>query len=193
MSQRRTALETRELIFEACGRILQREGLTNLTLSAVSVEAGLSKGGLLYHFPTKESLVKGLFEYHNDKFDTRMKVIAKEEKEETGDWLRAYVRASMEQIIDPDSINLYASLYAAGEEFVSAHQMLQRKFADWQQQIEASLPDPTWATLLRFAVDGLWFAEMHKYAPPEQDQRQKIVELIMSLSRKPLRNDGSNE
>lgn len=193
MNRRRTASETRKMLFEACSRILRRKGLTNLTLGAVSKEAGLSKGGLLYHFPTKESLIEGLFEYHNEQFDSRMKVLAEEEKEETGSWLRAYVKASMEQITDPDSINLYASLYAAGEEYGGAHQILQRKFSDWQQQIEANLPDPTWATLLRFAVDGLWFAEMHNYAPPEQGRRQKIVDLITSLSRKPLKNEATIE
>ena len=51
LNQRRTASETRDLVLEACNRILRHEGLTNLTLEAVAEEAGLSKGGLLYHFP----------------------------------------------------------------------------------------------------------------------------------------------
>jgi AcrR family transcriptional regulator len=110
VSQRRTATETRELIFEACSRILRREGLTNLTLEAVSDEAGLSKGGLLYHFPTKESLIESLFEYHNDKFETRVQELVLEEADEAGAWLRAYANASVEQIIDPDNASLAANV-----------------------------------------------------------------------------------
>ncbi len=193
MSQRRTASETRELLFEACSRILQREGLTNLTLDAVSEEAGLSKGGLLYHFPTKESLIEGLFEYHNNKFEIRLQILAAEEGDEPGAWLRAYARASIEQITDPGNAGLYASLFAAEEKYASAHQAMRRKYVDWQRRIEASRLDPTWATLVRFAVDGLWFAEMHKYAPPNETRRQEIIELIMSLTRKPLRSDVNNE
>jgi len=101
MNQRRTAPETRELVFEACSRILRREGLANLTLESVADEVGLSKGGLLYHFPNKESLVEALFEYHNQKFDTRLKVLAEEEGDDAGAWLRAYAKASIEQITDP--------------------------------------------------------------------------------------------
>lgn len=193
MSQRRTASETRELIYEACSRILRREGLTNLTLEAVSDEAGLSKGGLLYHFPTKESLIEALFEYHNDKFETRIQELVEEEKEEPGAWLRAYAKASIEQIVDPDNASLYASLFAAEEKYASAHQLMRRKYIDWQRRIEASRLDPIWATLVRFAVDGLWFAEMHKYAPPKEERRQEIIELILSFTRGPLKRDEAHE
>ena len=178
MSQRRTATETRELIFEACSRILRREGLTNLTLEAVSDEAGLSKGGLLYH---------------NDQFETRVQELVLEEADEPGAWLRAYARASIEQITDPDNASLYASLFAAEEKYASAHQLMRHKYVDWQRRIEASRLDPTWATLVRFAVDGLWFAEMHKYAPPSDEMRQEIIALILSLTRGPLKSGENNE
>lgn len=193
MSQRRTATETRELIFEACSRILRREGLTNLTLEAVSDEAGLSKGGLLYHFPTKQLLIESLFEYHNDKFETRIEELVLDEADEAGAWLRAYAKASIEQITDPDNASLYASLFAAEEKYASAHQLMRRKYVDWQERIEAGRLDPTWATLVRLTVDGLWFAEMHKYAPPNAEKRQKIIELILSLTRGPLKRDENNE
>ncbi len=58
MEQQRTASRTQDLIFKACIPILVHKGLTNLTLAAVANEAGLTKGGLQYHFPTKESLVQ---------------------------------------------------------------------------------------------------------------------------------------
>jgi len=193
MSQRRTAVETRELIFEACSRILRREGLTNLTLDAVSEEAGLSKGGLLYHFPSKETLIEGLFEYHNDKFETRLQELAEEEGDEPGAWLRAYTRASIEQITDSDNASLYASLFAAEEKYASAHQLMRRKYVDWQQRIESSRLDPTWATLVRLAVDGLWFVEMHKYAPPNEARRQEIIKLILSLTRNASPHSVTNE
>jgi len=193
VGQRRTASETRELIFEACSRILRREGLTNLTLEAVSDEAGLSKGGLLYHFPTKQSLIESLFEYHNDQFETRIQELVLEEADEAGAWLRAYAKASIEQITDPDNASLYASLFAAEEKYASAHQLMRRKYVDWQRRIEASRLDPTWATLVRFAVDGFWFAEMHKYAPPNDEMRQEIIALIFSLTRGPLKSGGNNE
>ncbi|MDX1524395.1 MAG: TetR/AcrR family transcriptional regulator, partial [Anaerolineae bacterium] len=174
MSQKRNGAQTRELIFEACGRILQRDGLVNLTIDNVAAEAGLSKGGLFYHFPSKEALIEGLFNYHNDKFEARLQELAQAEGDEPGAWLRAYAKASIEQIIDPANAGLYASLFAAGERYDGAYQLLRNKYVLWQQQVEQSGLDPAWAALVRFAVDGLWFAEMHQYAPPSETRRAQI-------------------
>ncbi len=182
MNQRRTAGETREIIFEACGQILRRDGLTNLTLENVAAEAELSKGGLLYHFPNKASLIMALFEYHNDLFEARLSALAKEEGESEGAWLRAYIRACIEQITTPGNASLYTSLFAAEEQFDDAHGLMLKKYDSWQQQVENSGLDAIWATLVRLAVDGLWFAEMHNYAPPKEDRREKIVDLILKLT-----------
>ena len=182
MNQRRNPAETRELIFEACSRILRNYGLVNLTLEKVAEEAGLSKGGLLYHFPNKASLIESLFEYHSEIFETRLSELAEEEGDDAGVWLRAYARASIEQITDPGNAGLYASLFAAEERYASAHALMRQKYVDWQQQVDESGLDPAWATLVRFAVDGLWFAEMHQWAPPDEKRRAQIIDLILGLT-----------
>lgn len=41
-------------------RVIAAQGTLRLTLEAVAAEAGISKGGLLYHFPSKDSLLLGL-------------------------------------------------------------------------------------------------------------------------------------
>ena len=50
---------TRQKILTAASQIVQCKGL-QLTLEAVAKEAGLSKGGLLYHFSNKEALIEGM-------------------------------------------------------------------------------------------------------------------------------------
>ena len=182
MGQNRTSSKTRESIFEACSQILRREGLTNLTLQAVASEAGISKGGLLYHFETKEALVEALFEYHNNIFEQRLEELIAIESDKPGAFLRAYAKASVEQMSDPENANLYASLFAAEEKYASAHKLMREKFVGWQRKIDQSGLNPNWAMLLRFAVDGLWFAEMHRYAPPGPEQRDTIVEMILGLT-----------
>ncbi|HAY84752.1 MAG TPA: hypothetical protein DCY42_07480 [Chloroflexi bacterium] len=182
MDQNRTSSQTREIIFRACSQILRREGLTNLTLQAVASEAGLSKGGLLYHFETKEALIEALFEYHNSIFEDRLKELLALEGEKTGAFLRAYAKASVEQMTNPENASLYASLFAAEEKYASAHKLMREKYVNWQNEIYQTGLDPNWALFLRFAVDGLWFAEMHRYAPPSLEQREEIVEMILKLT-----------
>ena len=181
MSQKRTGDQTRELIFQACGNILRTKGAKSLTLEAVAREAGLSKGGLLYHFPSKEELVKELFNYHAEKFDTQLLRISQEEIAKSGGWLRAYAKASVEQIVDPDNAGLLASLYAAGEEFPWIYESMRQRYNTWQNRVENCGLDPVLATLIRLTIDGLWFSEMYQYAPPEEDRRQQIVDLIFKL------------
>ncbi len=182
MNRSKAASQTRRKIFEACSRILQREGLTNLTLEAVAEEAGISKGGLLYHFPNKVELIDALFEYHNDIFETRLLALVALEGDHPGAWLRAYAKASIEQIEDPDNVSLYVSLFAAEERYASAHRLMRDKYRIWQKRIDSTRLDPDWATLVRFAVDGLWFAEMHRYAPPDKERRDRIVNMILELT-----------
>lgn len=50
----------REKLLDAAEIVVARQGYANLTFDAVAAEAGLSKGGLLHHFPSKDRLIAGL-------------------------------------------------------------------------------------------------------------------------------------
>ncbi len=47
-------------VLDAAEIVVVRQGIGNLTIDAVAVEAGLSKGGLLHHFPTKDRLIEAM-------------------------------------------------------------------------------------------------------------------------------------
>ncbi len=47
-------------ILDAAEAVVVRQGIAHLTLDAVAAEAGVSKGGLLHHFPAKDRLVEAL-------------------------------------------------------------------------------------------------------------------------------------
>ncbi len=190
MGKRRSAEETRDLVFEASDRILCRDGFSHLTLARVADEAGLSKGGLLYHFPSKAALIEALFAYHNEKFEERLAALASEEGDDAGSWLRAYARASIEQITEPGNASLYASLLAAEERYEQAHALMRHKYDDWQKRVDESGLDPQWSTLVRLAVDGMWFAEMHHYAPLDEARRAQILDLILQITYDPVPSGG---
>lgn len=54
--------DTRERILDAFERLVTGSGERAATIAGVAEEAGLSKGGLLYHFGSKTALVEGLVE-----------------------------------------------------------------------------------------------------------------------------------
>lgn len=63
---RSSRLDQRDAILDATIDVALQRGLGQVTLDAVAAQAGLSKGGLLYHFSSKQSLVEGLLEKYLD-------------------------------------------------------------------------------------------------------------------------------
>lgn len=53
-------LDARTRILDAAERLVQAKGVAALTLEAAAKAAKVSKGGLLYHFASKEALLVGL-------------------------------------------------------------------------------------------------------------------------------------
>src|SRR3954454_9447968 len=53
---------TRERILDSASELVREVGSGRLTLDAVAERAGLSKGGLLYNFPSKDALLQGMLE-----------------------------------------------------------------------------------------------------------------------------------
>lgn len=66
-------LSTKDKILQAAAEITMEIGPVNLSLDAVARRAGLSKGGLLYTFPTKAKLLEALVEQHMAEFDESLK------------------------------------------------------------------------------------------------------------------------
>ena len=60
--------KTRAALLDAASRIVQQRGVEHLTLELTAQEAGVSKGGLLYHFPSKEALIKGMIQSYLERF-----------------------------------------------------------------------------------------------------------------------------
>ncbi len=175
------AKATQERIFKACQSILLEQGSKGLTLDAVAEKAKLSKGGLLYHFPNKETLVKELFQHVMSSFDTEINRLAKKYDGQKGSWLKAYAQGSMKQALNPEISKLMASLFASVDDFPWIHSYMQEKYSDWQHKVEGSGIDPIIATLFRLTIDGLWFTEIYQYAPPSKKRRKDILKVLEQL------------
>ena len=67
MSGTKHETNARESILEAAIHVASRDGLLAMTLDNVAREAGVSKGGLIYHFASKEQiLVEGLTRFTDE-------------------------------------------------------------------------------------------------------------------------------
>ena len=62
----------RTMILDAATRVIQRAGVTAVTFDSVAAEAGLTRGGIMYHFPSREELLTALHEHEADAWDALM-------------------------------------------------------------------------------------------------------------------------
>lgn len=172
---------TRQDILLTASQIVQRDGVAHLTIDAVAREAKLSKGGVLYHFPCKEALVTGMVMDHIESF-TRDLTRNLAEEAGAGRWLRAYLRASDDTVHqEPDPVVCLIAAIATNPELLAP---LRQHFALWQEQAVHDGIPPALATILRLAIDGLWFADLFQLAPPEGDLREEVLRLLHSLAHK---------
>ena len=58
--QQQKSRETREKIFQAAKRILQKKGYEELSIKNICEEAGVSNGSFYHHFKTKDDLLSYL-------------------------------------------------------------------------------------------------------------------------------------
>jgi AcrR family transcriptional regulator len=61
MAMKRTrSTNSREPLLDAAEDVVIERGVNDMTLAAVAARAGVSKGGLLYHFPSKDALIRAM-------------------------------------------------------------------------------------------------------------------------------------
>jgi AcrR family transcriptional regulator len=169
-------------LLTAANQVIVSQGVDALTLDAVASEAGVSKGGLLHYFPTKEALIAGMVQQALDRFvETLHRELANDPAPDTpGHWVRAYIRASA--LDDQENYELHFNLLAAN---FTNPELLAPMRHFWQEchgQIMASGLDPAVATVIRLAMDGLWLTHLHGFAPLEDPLRSQVIATALKLA-----------
>jgi AcrR family transcriptional regulator len=158
--------DTRGRLLDAAGVVIRRDGAQALTLDAVAAQAGVSKGGLLYHFKSKRELLDGLVGRWLDEFQ--------DDIDAAGDsFLEGYVRAS--DGAKAEESGLLAALIADPAVLAAVRE----RYATWQDRVVTEGGDPVEATVARLAADGLWLADLLGMAPPTGALRKQVLARLL--------------
>ena len=165
----REATKTR--LLDAAGAVVRRDGPQALTLDAVAGEAGVSKGGLLYHYGTKQELIEALVARWLAEFQRDMDAADPH-------FVRGYVLASDPAGEVADELGLLAALVADP----AVLRTVRERYAIWQDRVEREGSDPVDATVARLGADGLWLAELLGLAPPRGRLREQVLARLLELA-----------
>ncbi len=151
--------DTIDKIVDAAMVIVRDQGVGRLTLDRAAQQAGLSKGGVLYHFKTKNDLIHGMVsrlislceELYQSRYDS----------EPAGPyrWARAVVRTALDPsapVHDPINGALLASL--ANDPVLA--QPLRDLYQRWTDRLRSDSPNFGVAALVCMAMDGLCFEKL---------------------------------
>ncbi|MBL4916726.1 TetR/AcrR family transcriptional regulator [Szabonella alba] len=143
--------DTRRRILDAAEALARCEGSGNLSLDAVAARAGVSKGGLLYHFPSKGRLMEALVEDYLGRFAAALG--AEERTGQPDAVIRAYVTQFRTECRDKKKPA--SGLLAALAEDPDMLSPVRRHESDFLARIRANASDPQMATLAFLAINGL--------------------------------------
>lgn len=145
--------DTRQKILAAAAEIAQEAGPGNMSLDAVAAKAGVSKGGLLYHFPSKTKLLQAVVESFVGSFE---RALAEREAQKRGE-ADALTLAYLELFVEdhdcrrPPPSGLLAAL-AQDPDFLAPVRKHNRSLLD---RIRRTSRDPAMALIVYLAIQGM--------------------------------------
>lgn len=150
----RDAGATRRMVLDAAAALVASHGV-EASLDAIAERSGVSKGGLKYHFPSKEALLCALAEDQLLSFRHEVNARLTDADTAPGRLTRAYVRTMLDVLTEPAGMT-EKHLLMAQLSTVAAVRTPCREDADWWDTAVANDGiDPTTAALVVAAADGL--------------------------------------
>jgi AcrR family transcriptional regulator len=177
----RDTQRTVAVILEAAERVIVQSGVDKATIEQVAREAGVSKGGVLHHFPSKEAIVIGLVSKLIERFESDISALQAVDPEAAGSFTRAFLNAGTEK--DDHCSEVFFGLQAAFRSSPALQELLRTAQTRWQARIEDDGIDPVCATLVRLATDGLWLTNLHHVAVPSGRFKSALMAYLMTLTR----------
>ena len=174
---------TKIAILEAAGWVVLSRGVAGLTLEAVAEKAGLSKGGLLYHFNTKDALIAAMIDRMIEVTEQRIAEHL-EGDPAPGSWTRGYLRASTVDDIpnDDPTGRLAVALLATAATNPDLMSSMRAYQDTWRNRLHEDETDPIIALIVRLAADGLWMNEIFGIPVLSGDERREVLNRLMAMT-----------
>ena len=171
---------SREKILAAASELARDTGPGHLSLDAVASRAGVSKGGLLYNFPTKAKLMQALVEEHIDKFEADLDAAANPGASGGDHLLRAYLQLSRQECCDthPSAAGLLAAM-AEDPDFLLPIKVFKRKLLD---RLKGETKDVVGLLTAFLVIEGLRSLKLFDLDMLTDAERDLVFQSLLSAT-----------
>ncbi len=171
---------SRDDILDAAQEVVLEVGAAHMTLDAVASKARVSKGGLLYHFPTKQNLLRALLKRRFQRLEEGRKKKGVDLQGGPAREIKAYVLSSLSRSRRDTPVG--ASLLAA-----VAHnpKLLEPVRGDYRKRLAELIPAGLKferALVVALATDGLRLLELLSLSPLNTGQRKRLIGELFKLA-----------
>ncbi|MDO4937718.1 MAG: TetR/AcrR family transcriptional regulator [Sutterellaceae bacterium] len=179
------ALRTNSNILQAARDVLRTEGIERLSMDRVAAKAGVSKGAVMYHFPTKRALQAALIQDYADHLDSGLK------KHE------AMFEGSAEEVLIPAYIEWFKSFStdnngwaSVGVQILGQQAMdpeLLKPISDWYQKLYTrieQLPEKQRTPMLMavMTMEGFFFVHKFGLDTMNEELKESVLKALAELT-----------
>ncbi|EPR38727.1 transcriptional regulator, TetR family [Desulfovibrio sp. X2] len=173
--------QVRAQVLQAAAEVIASRGLAGMTLDLVARKAGVSKGGLLHHFPSKQHLVDEIFDSERQAFaDTCARLMA-DDPDPRGRFTRAYVQTIVFRLskgIESEFLDA-CCLSMAGDKPLSSSW---REWVLGQIVAHGESLDSVLGRMIRYAAEGVWLEDAMGVSSLTSEERRTLVDHLVRLS-----------
>lgn len=149
----------RRALLDEAARITLEQGLSKVTFQAVADAVGVTKGGVMHHFATKDALILEVFYDAMAKFEAEVNAAMAKEPVSYGSFTRAYIDATISLGEKGQAeFNSQATLYV----LMLGDRMLRERWAEWsneQLKKHADTDNSETLCMVRLVADGIWLSD----------------------------------
>lgn len=171
---------SQEAILDAVEAVIAKSGAAHMSLDSVAQKAGVSKGGLMYHFPTKQSLVKALVGRLVEEFQ-----IVVQERMKKADSQSDFLEVVLDCVLSSDEYRL-----RIGKAMLTAclsNSELLKPFERIRQNVEREMKNAGVtggkASFILCAIDGIILRELIQPTPLTVQEKALLKRELLFLVR----------
>lgn len=172
------ARSTRESLLDAFESVLLSGGQKAATLDAVAEVAEVSKGGLLYHFKSKDALVTGLIERLDAFGEADLARMRDAPEGPSAYWVSSSIYEG-----SPFDRSLVAASHLMSGDYPEVSAAVQRFNEAAYRCILAEVGDEPVARAITLMGDGLYYNAVIGGMPPDDADRDRLLDVIGRLRR----------
>lgn len=168
----------RRALLDQAARITLEQGLSKVTFQAVADATGVTKGGVMHHFATKNALVLEVFNDAMAKFEAEVDAAMVKDAVSYGSFTRAYIDATISLgEKGQEEFDNQATLYVLmlGDSELRA---LWVKWANEQLKKHEATDNTETLCMVRLVADGIWLSDFSGINISEkQSLRDRLIKM----------------